>query len=96
MRPVLLGDVVSAARVLLAVAPADRPRRLEALMSAADTAEHHWQWAGRSHPRYGDGSLMTAALASGTVQEPSLDDADYCRCLVLVLSALAARAELRR
>jgi hypothetical protein len=39
---------------------------------------------------------MTAALASGTVQEPSLDDADYCRCLVLVLSALAARAELRR
>ena len=95
MRPVLLGDVVSAARALLAVAPSERPGRLASLLFAADKAERHWRQVGRSHPRCGDGSLMAAALASGASPEPSLDNADYCRCLVLVLNALAARAELR-
>jgi hypothetical protein len=95
MRPVLLGDVVTAARALLKVAPSDRPRRLALLLSAADTAERHGRRAGRSHPRHGDGSLMAAALAYGASPEPSLEDADYCRCLVLVLFALAARAEAR-
>jgi hypothetical protein len=93
MRPVLLGDVVSAARALLAVAPSDRPRRLASLLSAADTAELHWRRAGRAHPRHGDGSLMAAALAYGASPEPPLEDADYCRCLVQVLTELAARAE---
>ena len=53
----------------------------------ADVFRRH---CGRAHPVWGDGSLMTAALASAPPPEPRLDDADYCGCLALVFEGLVA------
>jgi hypothetical protein len=91
MRPLLLGDVVAAARSLKRIRPDGRAQFLARLIAEASAAERHRRKTGCSHPDYGDGSLMAAALAHGGVREPSLEDADYCLCLALVLSELAGR-----
>jgi class 3 adenylate cyclase len=93
MRPVLLGDVVAAARALRAVDEEDRPALLSRLLSQAGEAERHGRETGRNHPVYGDGSLMTVALGHCRVAEPSLEDGDYCACLALVLTRLALRQD---
>jgi hypothetical protein len=93
MRAPLLGDVVAAARSLMAVTQGERQRRLSQLMIAAETAERHRRRTGSSHLRHGDGSLMAASLAHGVVPEPSLGDRDYCLSLAMVLTELAASAD---
>ena len=89
MRAPLLGDVVAAARALRAVDEKDREALLGRLFEEASAAERHGRETGRNHPRFGDGSLMAAALAHPGVREPGLDDGDYCRCLAFVLTTLA-------
>lgn len=86
--PVLVGDVVAAARVLRA-----RPRRLwpwlclrllaEARRGAAHLARH-----GRPHPRYGDGSLMAAALRRRPEAAPALNEKRFRDALLCVLASL--------
>jgi hypothetical protein len=81
--------VVTAARALLSV-PADRRAALlSALLWDAAIADRHRRRTGRSHPVYGDGSLMATALARGCVREPGLQERDYCLCLAQVLIRLA-------
>lgn len=89
LRPPVLGDVICAARALLAVPPEARAERLICLMDEAAKAARHVEAIGRGHPRLGDGSLMAAALSGAVVKEPSLSDRDYCRCLAMVLEALS-------
>lgn len=91
MRPVFLGDVVAAARALRALPDTARAGLLAALFREAELAHRHGRETGRNHPAHGDGSLMAAALGHPVVAEPGLEDADYCRCLAIVLLALAAR-----
>lgn len=43
---------------------------------------------GRGHARWGDGSLMAAALRRKSVSEPTLASPDYCRCLAMTYAAL--------
>jgi class 3 adenylate cyclase len=89
MRAPLLGDVVASARALRAVDPEERRELLDLLFEEASAAERHGQETGMIHPRFGDGSLMAAALTCPCVREPGLDDGDYCRCLALVFTTLA-------
>ncbi len=91
MRAPHLGDVVAAARALRAVPEVGRAGLLAALFREAGAAVRHGRATGVNHPRYGDGSLMAAALRHVCVPEPDLADRDYCRCLALVLLALSAR-----
>ena len=84
MRPVLMGDVVAAARVLMAVPPAARARLMAAMLAEAEAAEA----CGRAHPDWGNGSLMAVAMARARVAEPALSDPAYRDCLVAVLEAL--------
>ena len=90
MRPVLHGDVVAAARVLYALPEALRVRELARLMQKAAWADAFRKQFGRVHPVWGDGSLMTAALATAPPPEPRLDDAEYCGCLAMVFEGLVA------
>ena len=90
MRAPLLGDVVAAARALRAVEARDRRDLLDLMFEEASAAERHGRETGRIHPRFGDGSLMAAALTRPCAREPGLDDGDYCRCLALVLTTLPA------
>ena len=88
MRPVLHGDVTSAARALLLV-NADRRRFLcGQFLEQADMAEAYVQQYGRLHASYGNGTLMAAARSYPLADEPTFDDPEYCHCVVTVLMAL--------
>ncbi len=88
MRPVMHGDVVAAARVLVAEPCARRHAVLGRLLQEAGWADAYRRDSGRVHPMWGDGSLMTAALLRRPGREPGLSDTDYCGCLAMVLETL--------
>ena len=90
LRAPLFCDVICAARALLAVAPDARAGRMISLFEEARVAARHVEVTGRGHPRWGDGSLMAAALSGAIEREPGLSNRDYCLCLAMVLSHLAS------
>ncbi len=93
MRPVMHGDMVAAARVLLGLPAPRRPAVLARMLQEARWADAYRIEVGALHPFWGDGSLMTAALNRRPGPEPRLSDRDYCGCLVAVLEALVARSD---
>ena len=88
MRPVLHGDVVAAARVLLRVSVERRCTVMRQMLEQACAADQFRKRLRRGHPVWGNGSLMAMAMARPMLREPFLDDADYCRCLVVVFKML--------
>jgi hypothetical protein len=90
VRQPLLGDAVVAARALRAVPPSARAELLAGILRDAEVAGCHGRTTGQNHPKLGDGSMMAAALLRPLVPEPDLGDREYCRCLALVLLALAS------
>jgi len=92
MRPVLHGDVTSAARALLLVKPEERRALCVQIFDQADLAEAYVQQHGRLHRLYGNGSLMAAARCFPLGDEPTFDNIDYCSCVMTVLEILMARS----
>jgi hypothetical protein len=88
MRPVLHGDVSSAARVLLNVPARRRMDLCERMINEAEGADVHFQNTGRSHVLWGNGSLMGAARKRILADEPSFSSTEYCGCFEMVLRAL--------
>lgn len=88
MRRVMHGDVVSAARVLLALPRAMRATACRRMICEAHAAHHYFKRFGRSHLLWGDGSLMSAAGHHAMLPEPGFSDVDYCHCFEQVLAAL--------
>ena len=91
MRPILHGDVVAVARAILPLASHERSRKIQDILYTTARANAFRLSTGRAHPLWGDGSLMTAALAENLPPEPSLDNREYCGCLAQVFEALVAR-----
>lgn len=91
MRRVLHGDLVAAARALRAAPAGTRWRLARDLVARADAADRYLYRFGRAHPHWGNGTLMSAALALPLVPEPRLDEPAYADCLMLVLEAVRAR-----
>ncbi len=87
MRPVLNGDVTSAARALLYVPAKQRPTLCRQIFEQAEVADRHVRRTRRSH-QFGNGSLMAAARRYPLADEPTFDCADYCRCFSTVLTML--------
>lgn len=90
MRPVLHGDVSSAARALLFVPKRARRGLCERMIREAQAADRYVQATGRVHPFWGNGSLMSAARKRPLADEPGFDNSSYCRCFEMVLQALIA------
>lgn len=91
MRAVLVGDVWAAARALRALPGPARARACRLLLQEADAAHRYHRRFGRAHPRWGTGSLMARAGQAGPLPPaPPLSDPDWCDCLAVVLSELAA------
>lgn len=88
MQPVWLGDAAAAARVLRERPEASWPWVLARMLAEARRAFAHHRALGRPHPRYGDGSLMAAALRRNPEPAPRLEDARFRRALMAVLAAL--------
>lgn len=94
MRPVLHGDIVGAARALLAVKAEQRAGLIGRLIAQAGWADRFRAQKGRAHPFWGDGSLEVAAAHHRQLPEPFLDQPEYCDCMIAVFEALlAARIE---
>lgn len=96
MRPLLHGDVRDAARALLAVSASLRPCLCRRMIREAEAADRFYKAHGRSHPFWGNGSLMSAARRRMLADEPGFDDPEYCGCFELVLRALIERRVSRR
>ncbi|GEM_PF-440440 len=88
MRPVLHGDIVTAARVLLPLPHPKRREIMQQMLEQASFADLHFKRLRRGHPVWGNGSLMAAAMARDMAPEPFLDDLAYCRCFVVVFEEL--------
>ncbi len=88
MRPVLHGDVVAAARALLAVDIGTRPRLMRRMIAQASWADRFRRVSGKVHPFWGDGSLEVVAAGHAQKAEPFLDQPDYCECMIAVFEAL--------
>ena len=93
MRPLLLGDVTGAARALMYVDENMRVSLARQMLAEAAVAEAHLAKTGKIHPRFGNGSLMAVAMTRPRMPEPRVDDADYVRCLVIVLEAVLDAAQ---
>jgi class 3 adenylate cyclase len=92
VRPVLHGDVVGAARALLAVEADARGALIRRLIAQAGWADKFRRAQGRVHPFWGDGSLEVAAACHRQMPEPYLDAPDYCECMIAVFEALLNHA----
>lgn len=96
MRGLTHGDVVAAASLLRI-----RPREtwdatIDRLLDQAHAADAYRKRLGRIHPRWGNGSLMSAVLCETTVwPEQRLSDTDYVEALAAVLLALVHRPRRR-
>ena len=90
MRPVLMGDAIAAARAMAAAPPARRGWVLCRMCREASRAEARRRATGQMHPRWGDGSLMSAALRRPCRAEPGLEDAAYREALIAVLERVGA------
>ena len=93
MRDPCPGDVIAAARALLALPANMRQSALFNLMHEANVASAHACRGLGPHPHWGDGSLMSAALRRRVLPEPPLVHRDYLTCLALVYSTLSAQPD---
>ena len=88
MRPVLHSDLIFAARALLE-SPADvRASAADRLLARADAADRYRRRKGRSHPDWGNGTLMALAAKTALPPTPDLRDPEFAACLGAMLVAL--------
>lgn len=86
MRPVLLGDMVAAARCLAAYPACRRAAETRALFSRAQVADKVMKRLRRPHARWGNGSLMAVVTGLPKRAEPFTSDPDFMDALLHVLS----------
>lgn len=90
MRPVLVSDLTSAARVLLAVEPLQRMEMAAQMLKEAEFADRYTRRFRRVHAVFGDGTLAGAARKRTLAVEPTFDNIAYCECLELLVQHLLA------
>ncbi len=90
MRSVLIGDIVAAARVLLAAPPQENAKHLALMFDRAHVAHKVSKHLGRPHPQWGNGSLMAVAHQLPQRREPFVSDPAYLAALQLVIGGLIA------
>lgn len=86
MRPVTLGDLCAAARVLLAYPDRDWSQVAACLLAQADAADLHRLTHGTS--RYGNGTLMAASLSHAPPPAPAVADPRHLAALACVVVAV--------
>jgi len=86
-------DVHAVARALLSVAEHRRTWVMRRIFREADLAMASIRNGASAHPKWGEGSLMSAALRRKPIAAPSLSDPEFCRCLAQVYQAIASRGD---
>lgn len=86
MRPLDHGDLIWAARAIVDVDPKDPRVFCAQLFTSAAQADAHRRRTGKSHPVWGNGSLMAVSAAFIKRAEPDFQDIAYIDAWQLVLS----------
>lgn len=89
MKPVLMSDVTALARALRAAPESSRASLISTVFKQAQDAATFVQTHGRTHPKFGNGTIMAASATHPQVPEPWLTDRVYCRCLMQILAYLS-------
>ncbi len=82
-------DAIAAARVLRRHRHERWPWVMHRMLAEAASADAWRRRTGETHPRWGDGSLMAAALRRQSAGEPPLSDPAWCRLIAYVYLSLA-------
>lgn len=90
MRALMMGDIVAAARALLAQPPDQRVGLLDRMIQQANAAHHYHKRLAKPHSSWGNGSLMARANVEAQVAEPFASDVDYLLVLQLVIGAIVS------
>jgi len=90
MRPVTQSDISAAARVLLRVPPDRREQAARHLVERAVQADLHRLTTGRHHPRYGNGTLLSAALAHDMANPATGREVDFLAAMASVIEQILA------
>ena len=90
MRTLLVGDLIAAARAGLAVSAKCRVGLIDRLICEAAAAHLFHKRLSKTHPHWGNGSLMARANLEPQVAEPFASDADYLLALRLVIERILA------
>lgn len=88
MRHLAPSDLSTAARALLAAAPAERIDLSRRMCREARAADSYRKRFGRSHPAWGNGSLEGAARGYPLAEPRHLGDREYLICLSYALDAV--------
>ena len=91
LRSVLIGDIIAAARAILAVPATEQTRFLQDVLDQAHAAHMFHKRKMRPHPTWGNGSLMSRVNTEPQVSEPFASDLLYLEALQKVIGALISR-----
>ncbi|MDN5786012.1 hypothetical protein [Pseudorhodobacter sp.] len=91
MRPILMGDIVAAARALREARDDDWPQHMTEMLYRAQIADKVVKRTGQPHRLWGNGCLMAAAFPTPKKPEPFLDDITYLVALRTVVDGLLQR-----
>ncbi len=89
MRRILSSDLIAAAAVLAAAPMATRAALAHDILAQSHAAHAYFKRFGRPHPRWGDGALLTRALAFDRRVAPNLSDVDFLAALAQMVRACA-------
>lgn len=95
MRTVLLGDIVAAARVLMALPEYSRTATMHKMLYQAHAAHLVFKRLGKPHPQWGNGSLIGRTMSFAQYREPFSTDPNYLASLHVVITALLMWSECR-
>lgn len=90
MRRILPNDLIAAAAVLAAAPLAARAALARQMLDQSHAAHAYFKRFGRPHQIWGDGSLLTRALAFDHRAAPNLSDALFLAALAQMARACAA------
>ncbi|WP_052700896.1 DUF7742 family protein [Loktanella sp. S4079] len=88
MLQVQLADIEAAARVLYAVPAPARKAKAQELCRNARLAHAHRARTGFAHPRFGNGTLMSAATKQKSAPRAAFCDRAFVECLVTIAMVL--------
>lgn len=91
MRTVLMGDIVAAARALLAVGPAERVEFIGKMVAEAHAAHLFYKRKQKPHSDWGNGSLMARANMCPQAAEPFGGSLEYLDAIQSVAQVLIER-----
>lgn len=89
MRRILSGDLIAAAAVLAAAPLTERAALAGQILAQAHAAHAYFKRFGHPHVLWGDGSLLTRALAYDHRAAPNLSDARFLAALAQMARACA-------